>query len=104
MEFLWDIPPGGALIREPVRPTTTLSVPLSQPPVVFSTADGTIAGTLDGVNDVFTIAVPLKRARIFRNGQLMTLNVDAVHGGVAVKFLSNQIPQAGDLLVIQGWA
>ena len=72
-------------------------------PQAFSTAAGTISGVMDGVNPTFTIGVVCRFARVYRNGQRMTPNVDACFSGNAVVFLGEQIPQAGDGLLIYGY-
>lgn len=64
----------------------------------FSTALGTIVGTLDGVNRAFTTGVALKRGEVYRNGVLQTEGVDCVVSGKSIVFLAGHEPQAGDTI------
>jgi hypothetical protein len=73
------------------------------PPQTFSTFNGTIQGVLDGTNTMFSTGVVLRRAQIWWNGVLMTLESDCTFGSRSLLFLGTQIPQAGDVLTIQGW-
>lgn len=101
-------PPAGLSTPKPI-----VSSPRSAPPMTFSSQTGTIFGAIDGLNGVYTVGMPLSRARVWRNGLAMTLNVDVVAGANVVKFLdkgtpSEQIPhpsypQPGDVLLIEGW-
>jgi hypothetical protein len=81
----------------------SLSAPTAAPPQQFSTKDGSIQGALDGVNAVFLVSANLARARVWRNGVMMTLNFDCIAGGQAVLFLPGQIPQPGDVITIEGY-
>jgi hypothetical protein len=73
------------------------------PPQQFSTNDGSIQGAVDGVNTTFLISAALTRARVFRNGVLMTLNYDCAAGGRAIVFMAGQIPQPGDVITVEGY-
>lgn len=71
---------------------------------VFGLAFGpTIFGVLDGVNAVFTTGVYMQRMRVYRNGQMLTLNIDCAAYGNSVVFFGDQIPRPGDLILILGW-
>jgi hypothetical protein len=69
----------------------------------FSSADGTVQGTIDGSNAIFIIGVALKRASIYRNQGRMALNIDVSFGGQFIQFYGLQIPQPGDVIVVEGW-
>lgn len=72
--------------------------------LIFGLAMGpTIFGVLDGVNATFTTGVYIKRARVYRNGLLMTLGYDCAFYGTTVTFFKGQIPLPGDLIMIVGW-
>jgi len=87
----------------------------SQPVTVVGTMDGTnlifglafgatIFGTLDGVNNVFTTGgVNFQRARVYRNGILMTLNLDCSCSGDTIVFMPGQVPVPGDFILMMGW-
>jgi ABC-type cobalt transport system substrate-binding protein len=81
----------------------TISAPLAPPPQQFSSEDGSLQGVIDGVNAAFLISAFLTRARVYRNGVMMTLNVDCVAGGRSILFLRGQIPQPGDVVTVQGY-
>jgi len=63
----------------------------------------TIAGVLDGTNNLFTVSLPLARIQLWRNGLLQTLNQDFVAGPTAIVFLPGSIPQPGDILTLLGY-
>lgn len=65
----------------------------------------TIQGTIDGTNSVFSVGPVLRRAQVWKNGLLMTLNVDCSGGNSSryIVFLAGHIPQPGDKLLIYGW-
>lgn len=65
----------------------------------------TIQGAIDGTNAVFSVGPMLRRAQVWKNGLLMTLNVDCAVGVPSryVTFLAGHIPQPGDKLLIYGW-
>jgi hypothetical protein len=83
--------------------TPTIASPHGQAPQSFTSSDGSIQGTMDGVNAVFWIQGFIRRAQVWRNGQLMTLNQDCKVEGPAVRFLNSQIPQPGDILKMEVW-
>ena len=89
----------------PVPPT--ISAPISPPPQQFTTADGSLQGAIDGVNVLYTTGVVLKQAKVFRNGQELTLNYDVCIGGQAIQILQpSQILQPGpppDILTVLGY-
>lgn len=63
----------------------------------------TIFGKLDGINRSFSFGVNLRRASVYRNGLLQTLNVDVMTGPTSVLFTPVSIPQPGDVITILGW-
>jgi hypothetical protein len=73
------------------------------PPQTFSTFNGTIQGNLDGTNILFSTGVELRRAQVWWNGILMSLDFDCAFGGRWLQFLGTQIPKRGDIVTIQGW-
>jgi hypothetical protein len=81
----------------------TITAPPAPPPQQFSSTDGTIQGSIDGTNTVFTVGAPLRRARVSKNGVLMTLNEDCYFAGRSTTFSGAQIPQPGDALLIEGY-
>lgn len=80
------------------------SSPIAAPPQQFSSTDGTITGAIDGVNAVFLLGVVLRRTSVWKNGLLMTLNTDCAAGGRSIVFLAGRIPQAGDVITVEGYA
>jgi hypothetical protein len=72
-------------------------------PVQFSTATGTITGTLDGVNTTFYLSYPVSTARVFLNGAAMTATIDYTHSVNVITFLAGQIPQASDTITVEGY-
>ena len=84
--------------------TQTINDPINaNTPQQFTTGDGTIQGAVDGTNAVFLLGVTLRRATIWRNGILMTQNLDCVFGGRGILFLASQIPQPGDIITVAGF-
>ena len=84
--------------------TTTISSPIVPPPQQFSSTNGSIQGAINGVNTVYTLGAMVKRAKIFRNGLLQTLNYDCVFSGQTIVFLSiNLPPQTGDVITALAW-
>lgn len=72
-------------------------------PVQFSTATGTITGTIDGVNATFYLSYPVSAAVIYRNGIRMTQPLDVTFGANQMVFAAGQIPQIGDVLTAEGY-
>ena len=95
--------PPGPTVQPPYVPQYTISAPGVPPPMQLSTNNGTLQGTVDGINTTFTMAIYLHRARIFVNGVLQTQNVDVGFGGTAMKFLPQSIPQPGDIITVEGY-
>ncbi|HTB18998.1 MAG TPA: hypothetical protein VK708_12835 [Bryobacteraceae bacterium] len=61
----------------------------------------TPAGTVNGVNGVFTLAqtpAPTASLAVYRNGLLMTAGVDYTLGGAVITFMTGLVPQTGDTL------
>jgi hypothetical protein len=77
---------------------------LVPPPMQFTTANGSLQGTVDGVNDTFATSVNLSRMQVSVNGVAQTLNVDCcAPWGQFVKFLPGAIPQKGSIITVEGW-
>lgn len=72
-------------------------------PAQFSTASGTITGTMDGVNASFLLSYPVSTVNVYRNGLLMTAGTDYTSGANVITFLAGNIPQPGDLITAEGW-
>ena len=81
----------------------TISSPFAPPPQIFSTADGTLQGLVNGINASFTVGCLLRQAFVWRNGILMTNGLDIALGGQSIEFLGSQIPQVGDVIRVEGW-
>lgn len=71
-------------------------------PVQFSSANGMIAGPIDGVNRVFWLSLGMLSFSLYWNGLLQTLNVDYTALNNQVTFL-NVAPQPGDILTAEGY-
>ena len=72
-------------------------------PAQFSSANGTITGTLDGTNATFYLSYPVASAQIFRNGVLMTQPGDVIFGTNQLVFQAGQIPESTDIITAEGW-
>lgn len=72
-------------------------------PVQFSSANGTIVGTMDGTNLVFYLTLGMLSFSLYRNGVLQTLNVDYTALNNQITFLVASVPQSGDLLTAEGY-
>jgi hypothetical protein len=79
-----------------------VSSPKEPPAQMFSTANGSLQGVMDGVNTLFTMGVTLKRGRVWRNGVLQTHGTDVAVVGQAVVFLPGAEPQPGDIITVFG--
>lgn len=77
--------------------------------VQMSTADGSITGVMNGVNNVFTLTVPLTELGngsyvpvtaviVYWNGLEMTAGVDYMFSVPVVTFMAGQYPSAGDVV------
>lgn len=72
-------------------------------PITLTTANGTITGTLNGVNAVFILTSIITSATVYRNGVLMTPVADYTFtGGNTITFVAGQIPQSTDILTVEG--
>jgi hypothetical protein len=76
---------------------------IAMAPAQFSTASGTITGTMDGVNTLFYLSYPVATANVYRNGMLMTAGTDYNFGANVITFLAGQIPISGDTITVEGW-
>ena len=72
-------------------------------PQQFSSAKGTIIGTIDGANATFWLSLGVYSFSLFRNGVLQTLNVDYTALNNQFTFLTASIPQPGDILTAEGY-
>ncbi len=72
-------------------------------PAQFSSANGTITGTIDGTNATFFLSYPVATANVFRDGVLMTQPGDVTFGANVIVFQAGQIPQVGDVITVEGW-
>lgn len=72
-------------------------------PAQFSSALGTVTGTIDGTNATFFLSFPVTTANVYRNGILMTNNVDCTFGANQIVFVAGQIPQPLDIITVEGW-
>jgi hypothetical protein len=78
--------------------------PRVPPPMQYTTADGSLVGAVDGLNDTFTATVLLDRWQVYVNGVCQQLNVQCVApGGAWLRFLPGFIPQKGDIVTVEGW-
>lgn len=71
-------------------------------PVQFSSANGTIVGTIDGTNTVFYLTLGMLSFALYRNGVLLTSGNDYLALNNEITFLAN-IPRAGDILTAEGY-
>lgn len=62
----------------------------------------TITGTINGVNNTFTLSSSPHTLKLYRNGLLQNPGVDYTLSGVTITFLAGSIPFAGDTLVALG--
>jgi hypothetical protein len=72
-------------------------------PAQFSSANGTITGTIDGLNANFFLSYPVSTSVIYRNGVRMTQPLDVVSNLNVIIFAAGQIPQVGDVITADGW-
>lgn len=85
------------------NPQTTISAPLQPPPQQLTTANGTIQGSLDGVNSLFQWQIYFPLIQVYRNGVRLTNGVDYGAGSTAIAFLAGAVPVAGDIITIEGY-
>ncbi len=72
-------------------------------PVQFSSADGTIVGTIDGTNAVFYLTLGVLSLSMYKNGDFQTAGADYTSLNNMVTFLPGSIPQLGDLLTSEAY-
>lgn len=82
---------------------STIASPTPGPPQVFSTADGSIQGLIDGINTVFTTGVYLKQAFVWKNGRAQTNGADVSVVGAYLVFLPGAVPLQGDIITMAGY-
>ena len=66
-------------------------------PTQYSTADGSLSGTIDGVNVTFPLPAAATVVAVYRNGLLMTQGAsgDYTIAGSNIVFTASQTPQPG---------
>jgi hypothetical protein len=64
---------------------------------------GALLGLNDGINGVFYTQVVLKRAQIFVNGRMQTLNYQCAASGRYIVFLPGFIPPVSSIINVIGW-
>jgi len=69
-----------------------------------NTVDGSITGSIDGYNAAFTIPEGSQNFWLFRDGQLLTNDLDYSRLGQIVTLAGDQVPIPGDLLTGQSFA
>lgn len=67
------------------------------------TTGPTILGTTDGINNLFTWGVQVRRVQLYRNGIAQTIGQDFAAGQNALVFINGVRPQPGDILTIFAW-
>ena len=72
-------------------------------PMQFSSSNGTIVGTIDGVNAVFFLTLGVLSLSMFRNGVLQSAGVDYITVNNMVTFQAGSIPQPGDTLTSEAY-
>ena len=73
-------------------------------PVQFSTANGTIVGTLDGVNRIFWLTIGgVKGMSVAWNGVTQTPNVDYTALNNQITFAVSSIPQPSDIITADAY-
>lgn len=85
------------------NPQITISTPLQSPPQQLTSANGTIQGNIDGINNLFQWQVYYPLIQLWRNGVLQTQGIDYGAGTTALVFLPLSIPQPGDILTLEGF-
>jgi hypothetical protein len=83
--------------------STSIYPPTSPGPQTFSSLDGTIQGSIDGVNGTFQAGVVFQHIQVWRNGVFMTQGFDYQASPSGVTFVAGAIPQPGDILKFEGW-
>lgn len=91
------------IIRKPPYIAAQQPAGVGMAPIQFSTEDGTITGTIDGVNDTFYLAYPVSSANVYRSGVLMTQPTDVAWVTNQIIFAASQIPQLGDVITVLAW-
>jgi hypothetical protein len=66
----------------------------------YSSSDGSLTGSINGANTVFTMPAALSAFSLFRNGLLMTRNLDYTVAGNVITLVAAQTPQPGDVLTV----
>ncbi len=69
----------------------------------YSTADGTLLGSVDGVNAVFNLPYQLSNVEVYRSGVFMTVGTDyTLTNKALITFIAGQIPQLTDIVTVLG--
>lgn len=73
-------------------------------PIQYSTFDGSIVGTVDGVNAIFWLNTgAVSSLLVFRNGVAQTYGVDYTNINNQITFLAQSIPQPGDIVTAEAF-
>lgn len=76
-------------------------------PLQFTSANGTIIGTIDGINLVFFLPLGVQQnIGLYRNGDLQTYGMppaDYVNVGNQITFNTGSVPQPGDILTASAY-
>lgn len=98
-----------SVIRRRLMPSRHVYIAANAPagggtaPQQFSTSNGTLTGTIDGVNAVFFLPFAISAATVYRSGVLMTQPTDVIFGANVITFQPGQIPTVGDIITVEGW-
>lgn len=80
-------------------------------PTLYNSGNGGITGTMNGVNNVFLVAVPLNdgtglpvlitQVQLWWNGLAMTQGIDYALSGNTITMMAGQYPNPGDILTTE---
>lgn len=72
-------------------------------PQEFSTFENTVTGTMDGVNDVFTLSSSMSYVAVYLDGKRLTRTLHFTHSGATITFFAPMIPQLGSDILVVAW-
>ncbi len=78
-------------------------------PNEYTSANGSVTGTIDGVNAHFLILAPMATVIVTVNGVTMTQGFDYTHVGNSITFLAGAVPVASSdpsnptIITVNGW-
>lgn len=73
-------------------------------PIEYSSTQGTIIGTIDGINLVFYLAAgQVMRMTLYRNGVAQTPSIDYTSVNNMITFATASVPLPGDYLTAEAW-